>query len=80
MDRRSFVGGATAAAATPLIPAMGLVSGFLGSSLLVPIPGFAQDAAAYPSRAVTFINPFPPGGAADVVGRPFAAVLEPIIR
>ncbi len=26
------------------------------------------------------INPFPPGGAADVVGRPFAAVLEPIIK
>jgi tripartite-type tricarboxylate transporter receptor subunit TctC len=39
---------------------------------------FAQD--AYPSRAVTLINPFPPGGAADVVGRPFAAVWEPIIK
>ncbi|MEA2989624.1 MAG: hypothetical protein QOG83_2335 [Alphaproteobacteria bacterium] len=34
----------------------------------------------YPSRAVTFINPFPPGGAADVVGRPYAAVLEPLIK
>ena len=41
-------------------------------------PGFAQD--AYPSRAVTIINPFPPGGAADVVGRPLAAVLEPILK
>ena len=39
---------------------------------------FAQD--AYPSRPVTLINPFPPGGAADVVGRPFAAVLEPIVK
>ncbi len=39
---------------------------------------FAQD--AYPSRAVTLINPFPPGGAADVVGRPLAAVLEPILK
>ena len=38
----------------------------------------AQD--AYPSRAITFINPFPPGGAADVVGRPFTAALEPIIK
>jgi tripartite-type tricarboxylate transporter receptor subunit TctC len=38
----------------------------------------AQD--AYPSRPITLINPFPPGGAADVVGRPFAAVLEPIIK
>ncbi len=35
---------------------------------------------AYPSRAITLINPFPPGGAADVVARPFAAVLEPIIK
>src|SRR5215468_448071 len=64
MDRRSFVIGSTAAASTTLLPA--------GS--------FAQDATNYPSRAITFINPFPPGGAADVVGRPFAAVLEPIIK
>ena len=41
-------------------------------------PGFAQH--AYPTHPITFINPFPPGGAADVVGRPFAAVLEPIIK
>src|SRR3954469_24960786 len=39
---------------------------------------YAQD--AYPTRPITLINPFPPGGAADVVGRPFAAVLEPIIK
>jgi tripartite-type tricarboxylate transporter receptor subunit TctC len=38
----------------------------------------AQD--AYPSRPITLINPFPPGGAADVVGRPFAAVLEPLVK
>ena len=41
-------------------------------------PAFAQD--AYPAHAVTFINPFPPGGAADVVGRPMAALLEPILK
>ncbi len=39
-------------------------------------PAFAQ---AYPSRAITIINPFPPGGAVDVVCRPLAAVLEPQI-
>lgn len=39
---------------------------------------FAQD--AYPSRPVTFVNPFPPGGAADVVGRPLAAVMEPLLK
>jgi tripartite-type tricarboxylate transporter receptor subunit TctC len=41
-------------------------------------PAMAQD--AYPSHAITLINPFPPGGAADVVGRPYAAVLEPILK
>jgi tripartite-type tricarboxylate transporter receptor subunit TctC len=41
-------------------------------------PAFAQD--SYPSHAITFINPFPPGGAADVVGRPLTAMLEPILK
>jgi tripartite-type tricarboxylate transporter receptor subunit TctC len=41
-------------------------------------PAFAQD--SYPTRAITIINPFPPGGASDVVTRPLAAVLEPIVR
>lgn len=61
MDRRSFVAGTAAAAAT-------LATG----------PSFGQ--AAYPSQPVMLINPFPPGGAADVVGRPFAAALEPLIK
>jgi tripartite-type tricarboxylate transporter receptor subunit TctC len=39
---------------------------------------FAQD--AYPAHAITIINPFPPGGASDVVTRPLAAVMEPIVR
>lgn len=34
----------------------------------------AQD--AYPSKAVTMIVPFPPGGVADIVGRPLAATME----
>jgi len=59
VDRRSFVIGSAAAAAT------------LRTS-------FAQD--AYPSRAITIINPFPPGGAVDVVMRPLAAVLEPMVQ
>ena len=61
MDRRKFVAGSAAAAAT-----LGLR------------PAFAQD--AYPSHAITFINPFPPGGAVDVVMRPFAAMLEPLVK
>jgi tripartite-type tricarboxylate transporter receptor subunit TctC len=41
-------------------------------------PAYAQE--AYPSHAITLINPFPPGGAADVVGRPLAAAMEPIVK
>ena len=41
-------------------------------------PTFAED--TYPSHAITVINPFPPGGASDVVTRPLAAVLEPIVK
>jgi len=41
-------------------------------------PAFAQD--AYPSRAITIISPFPPGGATEIVTRPLAAVLEPIVK
>ena len=41
-------------------------------------PAAAQD--VYPSRPVTFINPFPPGGAVDVVARPLATILEPILK
>src|SRR4029450_4465566 len=41
-------------------------------------PAAAQE--AYPSRAITVINPFPPGGAVDVVARPLAAVLEPMVQ
>jgi tripartite-type tricarboxylate transporter receptor subunit TctC len=49
-----------------------------GALSVMPSIGFAQD--AYPSRTITFINPFPPGGANDVVMRPLIAVLEPIVK
>jgi tripartite-type tricarboxylate transporter receptor subunit TctC len=39
---------------------------------------FSQE--PYPSRPVTLVNPFPPGGAVDVVARPLATVLEPILK
>jgi tripartite-type tricarboxylate transporter receptor subunit TctC len=38
----------------------------------------AQD--AYPSRAITIINPFPPGGTSEIVTRPLVAALEPIVK
>jgi hypothetical protein len=36
--------------------------------------------ADLPSTIHHLINPFPSGGAADLVGRPFAAMLEPLIK
>jgi len=38
----------------------------------------AQD--AYPSRAITIINTFPSGGTSEIVTRPLAAALEPIVK
>jgi tripartite-type tricarboxylate transporter receptor subunit TctC len=38
----------------------------------------AQD--AYPSKPVTMVNPFPPGGVADIVGRPLAALMEKTLK
>jgi len=37
----------------------------------------AQD---YPSHAVTMVVPFPPGGVADIVGRPLAAMMEKSLK
>jgi tripartite-type tricarboxylate transporter receptor subunit TctC len=56
---------------------------FIGGTAASAAALLARGASAqetYPSRAITIINPFPPGGAADVVMRPFAAVLEPIVK
>ena len=39
---------------------------------------FAQE--AYPSHAITIINAFPPGGINDLVTRPLAVTLEPILK
>ena len=41
---------------------------------LVAFAAAAQD--AFPSRPISLIVPFPPGGVADIVGRPFADALS----
>jgi len=46
--------------------------------VLVSNLAFAQE--AYPSRAITMIVPFPPGGVADIVGRPLAAMMEKTLK
>jgi tripartite-type tricarboxylate transporter receptor subunit TctC len=55
-----------------------IVGSAAAAATLASRTGLAQD--SYPSHAITFVNPFPPGGAADVVARPLTAVLEPIIK
>ena len=41
-------------------------------------PAFAQE--TFPSHAITIINAFPPGGVNDIVTRPFASALEPVVK
>src|SRR6185436_8246395 len=41
-------------------------------------PAVAQE--AFPSRAITMINAFPPGGANDIATRPFASSMESVLK
>jgi tripartite-type tricarboxylate transporter receptor subunit TctC len=48
------------------------------TALVASGPVLAQE--AFPSHAITIINAFPPGGANDIVTRPLAAAMEPILK
>jgi tripartite-type tricarboxylate transporter receptor subunit TctC len=54
------------------------VLGSAAAAAFAAKPAFAQE--PYPARPVSLVNPFPPGGAVDVVARPLASVLEPILK
>jgi tripartite-type tricarboxylate transporter receptor subunit TctC len=41
-------------------------------------PSFAAD--TFPAHAVTIVNPYPPGGANELVTRPLAAAMEPFLK
>ena len=41
---------------------------------------FASAQDAYPTKPITMIAPFPPGGVADIVGRPLAASMEKTLK
>ena len=46
--------------------------------LLSPVLCAAQE--AFPTRAITLIVPFPPGGVAEITGRPTAMAMEKILK
>ena len=51
----------------------------IGTSAAVAVgPALAQE--AFPSHAITIINAFPPGGVNDIVTRPLASAMEPILK
>jgi tripartite-type tricarboxylate transporter receptor subunit TctC len=55
-----------------------IIGSAAAASALAGRTATAQE--GYPTHAITFINPFPPGGVADVIGRPLAAALEPVLK
>ena len=50
----------------------------LALTLLVPASVAAQE--MFPNRPITIVNPFPPGGQADLAGRPLAAAMEKVLK
>jgi tripartite-type tricarboxylate transporter receptor subunit TctC len=54
----------------------------LSPALLIILVWVAVAAAqdAYPSRPITIVAPFPPGGVADLTARPVAAAMEKVLK
>src|SRR3954463_16262028 len=46
----------------------------------VATAALTAHAQEYPTRPITMVNPFPPGGVVDVVGRPLAAIMEKSLK
>jgi tripartite-type tricarboxylate transporter receptor subunit TctC len=55
-----------------------LVAAVLALALSFTGPAVADE--PFPNRAITIVNPFPPGGQADLSGRPLAAALERVLK
>jgi len=46
--------------------------------VLASAPAAAQE--TFPTRPITIVNPYPPGGQADLSGRPFTTALEKVLK
>jgi tripartite-type tricarboxylate transporter receptor subunit TctC len=55
------------------------IAGTAASAAALAI-GAARAEDAYPSRAITMISPFPPGGVSDTITRPLDAALEDVLK
>src|SRR5215203_7152122 len=53
------------------------VVSMLAGGAVVPACASLSRAQAYPSRPIRLVVPFPPGGAFDTVGRPWAEAIKP---
>ena len=53
-----------------------VVSMLAGGAVSPACPSLSR-AQAYPSRPIRLVVPFPPGGAFDTVGRPWAEAIRP---
>ena len=56
--------------------AIGIVAITFGLMLVAASSSFAAE---YPTKPITLINPNPPGGGHDVVGRAFASIAEKVL-
>jgi len=52
----------------------------LAGAAMLPVGLAAQAQEAFPSRPITMIVPFPPGGVADITGRPTAHVMGKLLK
>ncbi len=56
------------------------VVAIMALAALVLMTGVAIAQDSYPSRPITLVAPFPPGGVVDLTGRPLAAALEKVLK
>jgi tripartite-type tricarboxylate transporter receptor subunit TctC len=51
-----------------------------GLLVLLPVASWVAAQDPFPSRPVTIVSPYPPGGASDLTARPFAPALERALK